>query len=196
MAPIGKPLRIPGAIKVSQRPVRIDLVAGPGGPRVILRGRVLPPRPDGQGRPAGFTMKLGPMEREKVNYLNGFVRGGLLDLRQRRRLPVRLPVVYRGLAGPARAYTRDINEEGLFVVTEVPLAEGARVGLSLDVLIRDVPEDLTGVVTHTVVVEDEDVPGMGIRLTLEPTRSAAFAQIVDDLERRFLEGSLPDQALL
>jgi hypothetical protein len=25
---------------------------------------------------------LGPAEREKVNYLNGFVRGGLLNLRE------------------------------------------------------------------------------------------------------------------
>ena len=33
---------------------------------------------------------LGGTEREKINYLNGFVRGGLLNLREKRRLPIRL----------------------------------------------------------------------------------------------------------
>jgi Tfp pilus assembly protein PilZ len=177
--------------------VRVDLVAGAAGPRVILRGKVIARRMKGDSAlPRGFNLALGADEREKVNYLNGFVRGGLLDLRERRRLPLRFAITYGGLSGPVTSYTRDLNEEGLFVVSETPLPEESELHMLLTVPVRAEPVPLLGVVSHTVVVEDEDVPGMGIRLALDAGRAAEFGKLVDELEAMFLENRMPDEHLL
>lgn len=176
--------------------VRLDLVIGNGGPRVILRGQVAWRRTKPEGSmPAGCSVALGPNEREKINYLNGFIRGGLLDLRERRRLPLRLPVTYGGLNGPCKTYTRDINEEGIFIISDDPLPEETQVHLLVTLPNRKEPLSLTGHVTHTVVVEDEDVPGMGIVFTKDE-RAAQLIEIIDELEGSFLNGSLPEEVLL
>ncbi len=176
--------------------MRIDLSIANGGPRVILRGTVASrvEKPDGEVKP-GCAVALGPQEREKVNYLNGFVRGGLLDLRERRRLPLRLPVTYGDVDGPCETVTRDINEEGIFVVTETPLPEETKVHLLVNVPLREKPLSLNGTVTHTVIVEDEDVPGMGIVFAADD-RSDELTQIIDDLEKAFLSGTLPEEVLI
>ena len=88
--------------------LRIDLDVG--GWLVTLRGTVVGNR---EG-PAGVVVALGGSERDKINYLNGFVRGGLLNLREKRRLPIRLQVTYGAVEGPANTFTKDINEEGIF----------------------------------------------------------------------------------
>src|SRR5262249_45200093 len=92
--------------------LRIDLDVG--GWLVTLRGAVVGRRDD----PAGIVVALGATEREKINYLNGFVRGGLLNLREKRRLPIKLQVTYGAVEGPANTFTKDINEEGVFLFTD------------------------------------------------------------------------------
>lgn len=177
--------------------VRIDLEIADSGPRVILRGKVISRRQKAESSaPAGCSVALGPEEREKINYLNGFVRGGLLNLRERRRLPVRLPVTYGGLEGPCRSFTRDINEEGVFVVAEEPLPEESEVHLLIEFPGAGEATSVAGTVSHTVVVEDDDVPGMGILFKLTPEQRAGFEQQIDKLEKAFLSGSLPEEALL
>jgi hypothetical protein len=79
--------------------VRIDLDVG--GWLVTLRGTVVGHRDD----PAGVMVALGGAERDKINYLNGFVRGGLLNLRGKRRLPIKLEVTYGAVEGPATTFT-------------------------------------------------------------------------------------------
>jgi hypothetical protein len=177
--------------------VRIDLAIANGGPRVILRGRLISRRETRDGSaPPGSAIALGPEEREKINYLNGFVRGGLLNLRERRRLPLRVPVTYGGIKGPVSTFTRDLNEEGVFVVSEQPLPEGSEVHLIFRFPNRGEGVSATGTVSHTVVVEDEDVPGMGIVYAMNDDERRQMAAIVDELERAFLEGSLSDDLLL
>src|SRR5216117_1602026 len=75
--------------------LRIDLDVG--GWLVTLHGTVVGRRES----PSGIVVALGGGERDKINYLNGFVRGGLLNLRDKRRLPVRLSVTYGAVEGPA-----------------------------------------------------------------------------------------------
>lgn len=177
--------------------IRLDLVVGAAGPRVILRGKVIARRMKGDASlPRGISVALGPEEREKINYLNGFVRGGLLNLREMRRLPLRFPVTYGGIGGPCKTHTRDINEEGVFVVTEDPLPEGSEVHLLLTVPIRGHSVSLAGVVAHTVVVEDEDVPGMGIRFRFQGNQRDDLIRLVDELERMFVENQFDDEFLL
>lgn len=174
--------------------VRVDLVVGTDGPRVILRGHVIATR-DGDGDGAGCVVAFGPTERVKINYLNGYVRGGFLDLRERRRLPVRLAVTYGAVDGARQTFTRDINDEGVFVVTDDPLPEDSEVHLLLTLPGRPQPLSLAGVVTHTVVPEDEDVPGMGIVFAEADAAAADLETLIDELERGFLSGELPDELL-
>jgi uncharacterized protein (TIGR02266 family) len=177
--------------------IRIDLVVGKGGPKVILRGKVIARRVKGDASlPTGITLALGNEEREKVNYLNGFVRGGMLNLREKRRLPIRLKCTYGGIKGPCESYTRDINEEGVFIISEDPLPEGSELHFMLTVPGRSEPVQVSGTVQHTVVVEDEDIPGMGIRLIFKQMTSEEFKEIVDQLEQAFLIGRLPEECLI
>ena len=177
--------------------IRIDLVVGAAGPRVILRGKVIARRMKGDASlPRGVSIALGPEEREKINYLNGFVRGGLLNLREMRRLPLRFPVTYGGIGGPCKTFTRDVNEEGVFVITEDPLPEGSEVHLLITFPIRGNPISLAGVVSHTVVVEDEDVPGMGIRIRHAGNQREEMIRLVDELERMFIENRFDEEFLL
>jgi hypothetical protein len=170
-------------------PVRIDLIVGEGGPRVILRGTAITLRGD------GAVVAIGPNERVKVNYLNGYVRGGLLNLRERRRLPLRLAVTYGGVEGPRQTFTRDINEEGVFVVSDAPLPEDSEVHLLITFPSGPQPLSLTGIVSHTVVPEDEDIPGMGIVFQMDDDIRAQLARAVDDLEKRFLGDELDESYL-
>ena len=181
--------------KLGER-VRVDLTVGPGGPRVILRGDVVARQPPRSGLRAGFKLGLGPYEREKVNYLSGYVRGGLLDLREMRRLPIRLAVTYRAAAGQRQGFTRDLNEAGLFIIDEAPLPEGTQVSLELYRPDGAAPLSLQATVSHTVVVEDEDVPGMGLRLELDANGRSLLRDVVDELEQRLIRGTLPDETLL
>lgn len=177
--------------------VRIDMTVGSGGPKVILRGKVIARRLQGDTNlPKGCNIALGTDEREKINYLNGFVRGGLLNLRERRRIPVRLKVTYGGMTGPVDSVTRDINEEGVFVVSEEPLPEESELHLFIHFPGLPRPFELVGIVSHTVVVEDDDVPGMGIRFRFRDSQSEEFAAAVDRLEQDFQTGSLPDECLV
>jgi Tfp pilus assembly protein PilZ len=178
--------------------IRIDLAIADSGPRVILRGQVIARR-DGDGSggsPAGCTIALGANEREKVNYLNGFVRGGLLNLRERRRLPLRLAVTYGGINGPVNTVTRDINEEGMFIVSESPLPEGSELHILLDVPGQPQRVSLTARVGHTVLVEDEDIPGMGVVFTNAEGETNVMIELVDMLEKGLLSGTLPDTVFL
>jgi Tfp pilus assembly protein PilZ len=175
--------------------VRVDLTITEGGPRVILKGSVVSRRDHDEGEdPAGCHVGLLPDEREKVNFINGYVRGGLINRRERRRLPLRLPITYGAIEGPKATFTRDINEEGLFILTDRPLPERTLVHFVLTTPDRP-PWSLKGTVTHTVIVEDEDVPGMGVKFTLDPTETAEMVKAVDKLEEAFFKGALPEDVI-
>ena len=162
--------------------VRVDLTITEGGPRVILKGNVVSRREKDEGEDrSGCHIGLLPDEREKVNFINGYVRGGLINRRERRRLPLRLPVTYGAIEGAKATFTRDINEDGMFILTEKPLPERTLVHFVLTLPERT-PWSLKGTVTHTVIVEDEDVPGMGLRYALEPSDQAEMQKAIDKLE--------------
>ena len=176
--------------------VRIDLVAGKGGPRVIFRGQVIACRKEKEGPlQPGCIVALSPFEREKINYLNGYIRGGLLDLRKKNRIPVRLPVTYGGFDGPCTSYTRDINNEGTFIITDTPLPEDSKVNLIIS-FPKSAPINLSGLVSHTVVIEDEDTPGMGIIFQFSRNQATKFHESMKSLEKAFVTGILPEEYLL
>ena len=165
--------------------LRIDLDVG--GWLVTLRGAVVGTRDE----PQGIVVALGGTEREKINYLNGYVRGGLLNLRERRRLPVRLQVTYGAVEGPATTTTKDINEEGVFLFTDKPLPETSQVHMLVQVPGKPQPLSLVGKVSHTILAQDDEPPGMGIVFDLDDSAREQLAQVVRELEDALLKGSLP-----
>ena len=169
--------------------LRIDLDVG--GWLVTLRGTVVATRDD----PPGVSVALGASEREKINYLNGFVRGGLLNLREKRRLPIRLSVTYGAVEGPANTFTKDINEEGVFLFTDNPLPETSQVHMLVTLPGKPNPLSLVGKVSHTILSVDEEPPGMGIVFNLDETQREALLAVIEELEQALLKGVLPDPAL-
>lgn len=173
--------------------LRVDVTCGSEGPRVILRGQVIGHR---TSTPNGFIVALAPGEREKVNYLNGFVRGGLLNLRSHRRLPLRLPVTYVSSYGSSESFTRDINDHGMFILSSAPLVEDSELQLIVTIPGRLQPLLLAGVVSHTVVPDDEDIPGMGVVFQLTPAERLQVTAVIDTLEQAFVTGVLPEDVLV
>jgi len=165
--------------------VRIDLDVG--GWLVALRGAVVGQRDD----PAGVVVALGGTERDKIIYLIGFVRGGLLNLREKRRLPVKLAVTYGAVEGPASTFTKDINEEGVFLFTDRPLPETSQVHMLLNLPDRPEPLSLIGKVSHTIIAADDEPPGMGIVFDLDDAARDQLAEIVRELEAQLHAGKLP-----
>jgi uncharacterized protein (TIGR02266 family) len=165
--------------------LRIDLNVG--GWLVTLRGTVVGSRED----PTGVVVALGATEREKINYLNGFIRGGLLNLREKRRLPIKLQVTYGAVEGPANTFTKDINEEGVFLFTDKPLPETSQVHMLVTVPGKDHPLSLVGKVSHTILAADEEPPGMGIVFDLDDTQREALQAVIKELEEALEHGGLP-----
>ncbi len=169
--------------------LRIDLDVG--GWLVTLRGTVVGVREE----PRGVVVALGSSERDKINYLNGYVRGGLLNLRERRRLPLRLSVTYGAIEGPATTFTKDINEEGVFLFTDRPLPETSQVHMLVAIPGKPQPLSLVGKVTHTILAQDEEPPGMGIIFELDDAQRASVRTIIKELEEQMHAGRLPTNAL-
>ncbi|MBA2538235.1 MAG: PilZ domain-containing protein [Deltaproteobacteria bacterium] len=167
--------------------IRVDLDVG--GWLVTLRGTVVASHDD------GVQVALGGSERDKINHLNGFVRGGLLNLREKRRLPVRLPVTYGAIEGPANTFTKDINEEGVFLFTDKPLPETSQIHMLVTVPGKPQPMSLMGKVSHTIVALDDEPPGMGIVFELEEPQRADLIAVIRELEGLLLEGKLPTNVI-
>ena len=165
--------------------LRIDLDVG--GWLVTLRGTVVGKREE----PAGVVVALGGTERDKINYLNGFVRGGLLNLREKRRLPIRLAVTYGAVEGPASTFTKDINEEGIFLFTDRPLPETSQVHMLVTIPGKPQPLSLVGKVSHTILEQDDEPPGMGIVFELDETQRETMVAVIRELEGQLAEGKLP-----
>ena len=154
---------------------------------VTLRGTVVGHRED----PPAVVVALGGAERDKINYLNGFVRGGLLNLRVKRRLPLKLQVTYGAIEGPATTFTKDFNEEGLFLFTDKPLPETSQVHMLVTLPGRPQPLSLVGKVSHTILDLDDEPPGMGIVFDLDDDARRQLTEIVRELEAQLHAGKLP-----
>jgi Tfp pilus assembly protein PilZ len=169
-----------------------------GGPRVLLHGKVLWRRATGDQRARpGVGIGFDPGESAKVSYLQGYVRGGLLDVRRKTRLPVRLRVAYVGPSGHRRInFTRDINDEGAFLRA----SELLEVGKETVLLLSPPGEGYKPIELHASVARQQNDGtdrGIGVRFVFatdeERTR---FETFMKKLESDYLEGNLDDSALL
>lgn len=167
------------------------------GPRFFLRGIVMWRRPqhnDPRAR-AGVGIKVSPRDRSKVNYVNAWVRGGVLDKREQRRLPVRLRVTYSGRSGRRINFTRDLSEEGLFVRSQELLELDTPITVMISPPGNDYkPYSLAGTVAR--LVDEPDERGMGIQIIFADEQARArYTAFVHKLEEEYLAGQLPDEVV-
>jgi Tfp pilus assembly protein PilZ len=167
------------------------------GPRVLLNGVVCWRRATGDARTRpGVGVAIDRSEKSKMSYIIGYVRGGMIDVREKRRLPVRLRVAYSGPKGRRINFTRDLNEEGAFVRASELLDVGAQTLL----LISPPGGDYKPIEVKATVARHQpegDDRGIGVRFDFanddERDRVSAF---VNKLEGDYLDGRLPDDVLL
>jgi type IV pilus assembly protein PilZ len=168
-----------------------------GGPRVLLHGVVLWRRTTGDARARpGAGIGIDNAEQAKIRYLIGYVRGGLIDVRERRRLPVRLRVAYSGQKGRRVNFTRDLNEEGAFVRT----AEMLDLGASTMLIISPPGGDYRPVEVQATVTRQHaqgNDRGVGVRFDFrDDTERTRWGAFVKKLETDYLAGKLGDDVLL
>ena len=168
-----------------------------GGPRVLLHGVVLWRRTTGDARARpGAGVGIDGAEQSKIRYLLGYVRGGLIDVRERRRLPVRLRVAYTGQKGRRVNFTRDLNEEGAFV----RCAEMLDLGASTMLLISPPGGDYRPVEVQATVTRQHaqgNDRGVGVRFDFrDEQEKARWGAFVHKLESDYLDGRLSDDVLM
>ncbi len=168
-----------------------------GGPRVLLHGAVLWRRTTGDARARpGAGVGIDGAEQSKVRYLLGDVRGGLIDVREKRRLPVRLRVAYTGSKGRRINFTRDLNEEGAFVRT----AEMLELGATTTLLISPPGGDYRPVEMQATVTRQHgqgNDRGVGVRFDFEDdAERERWTAFVRKLESDYLDGKLSDDVLM
>lgn len=167
-----------------------------GGPRLFVTGIVAWRRPqlnDPRAR-AGIGVKVHATDLSKLSYVSAWVRGGVLDKRELRRLPVRLRVTYSSRKGRRINFTRDISEEGVFVRCQELPDHGSTIKLVLAPGDDFRPLTLTGLVARLVDTLDER--GMGVKLQFASDKQRqSFAELVRTLEERYLAGELPDEMI-
>jgi Tfp pilus assembly protein PilZ len=175
--------------------VRIEITFV-SGPRFFVKGVVMWRRPrlsDPRAR-AGVGVKVDPSERNKISYVNAWVRGGVIDKRGQRRLPLRLRVTYTARQGRRINFTRDLSEDGIFVRSQELLEVGTAIKLLVVPPGEFRPFELGGIVSR-----HEDGPGergMGIRLQFSSAQARdSYAHLVQRLEQQYLAGQLPDEVV-
>jgi Tfp pilus assembly protein PilZ len=164
-----------------------------GGPRVLLHGMVKWRRAAGDARTRpGVGVDVDESERAKMGFVLGYVRGGLLDVREKRRLPLRLRVTYSSAKGRRINFTRDLNEEGAFVRT----AEHIEVGAKTQLLISPPGGDYKPIEVHAEVIRSQ-TDGVGVRFEYASAEERnRFLAFVHKLESDYLAGRLPEDVLL
>lgn len=173
--------------------VEITFVSGP---RFFVKGIVMWRRPrlnDPRSR-AGVGIKVHPNDKNKISYVNAWVRGGVIDKRELRRLPVRLRVTYTARAGRRINFTRDLSEEGIFIRSQELLDLNTRIRLLLVPPGEYKPINLVGIVARHL--DEPDERGMGIRLDFRDGEAKQnYTRFVQRLEHQYLTGQLPDDVI-
>jgi hypothetical protein len=140
-------------------------------------------------------VQFHPSQRGKVSYISNWVGGDAPNMRHLRRLPIRLRVTYSGRTGRRVNFTRDLNETGIFVRSRELLQLHTPIRLVLaPPSPRKTPIRLEGKVSR--LVEEGEDRGMGISLTFGTSvERRSFADFIEKLEREFLAGELPEDAI-
>jgi hypothetical protein len=168
------------------------------GPRIFLKGVVIwrRTRPSSNTRFAsGAGIRIRGSDGPKIDFVNGYSRGGLLDQRGgARRLPVRLRTTYATPSGRRMNFTRDISETGVSLGCKTPAP--LKSPLKMEIVFPSTIGTfwLQGwVVRH---IEDDRGAGMAVSLTFaDQGQRYELAGALRRLEKLLMEGTLPEQHL-
>jgi len=83
----------------------------------------------------------------------------------------------------------------VFLFTDKPLPETSQVHMLLSLPGRPQPLSLVGKVSHTVVDQEDEPPGMGIVFELDDATRSQLVEIVRELEAQLRAGLLPKGTL-
>ena len=100
-------------------------------------------------------------------------------------------MTYGAIEGPASTFTKDINEEGVFLFTDKPLPETSQVHMLVTVPGKQQPLSLVGKVSHTIIAQDDEPPGMGIVFEMDDAQREQLGAIIEELEKQLRDGQLP-----
>ena len=145
---------------------------------------------------AGAGILVASSDLPKVEFLNGYARGGLVDRREGiLRLPVRINVIYKSTTGRRMNFTRNIHKAGI----SLGCAEFSPIGSILNLKLL-FPQGLgTCSASGNVVRHIEDTRGkaMAVELTF-PTQDAAnrYEKSLEALEQLLTTGELPEEYLI
>jgi Tfp pilus assembly protein PilZ len=99
-------------------------------------------------------------------------------------------VTYGAVEGPAKTFTRDFSEEGLFLFTDRPLPETSQIHMLVTIPGRAQPLSVMGKVSHTILGGDEAPPGMGVIFEVDDAQRADLVAVVTELEQKRAAGEL------
>ncbi|MCD6497940.1 MAG: hypothetical protein J7M25_06480 [Deltaproteobacteria bacterium] len=145
---------------------------------------------------AGAGILVASSDLPKMEFLNGYARGGLVDRREGNlRLPVRINVIYKTESGRRMNFTRNIHKNGI----SLGCAEFSPVGSILDLKLL-FPQGLGtcsasgNIVRH---IEDSRGKAMAVELTF-PTQDVSdrYDKTLEELEQLLTSGELPEEYLI
>ena len=83
----------------------------------------------------------------------------------------------------------------MFLLTDRPLPETSQIHMLISVPGKDQPLSLMGKVSHTILAQDEEVPGMGVVFDLDDAAREQLQAIVRELEDALEKGDLPEPSV-
>ena len=81
------------------------------------------------------------------------------------------------------------------VFTDKPLPETSQVHMLIDLPGKEQPLSVVGKVSHTILAQDEEPPGMGIVFDLDDSAHEALMKVIKDLEEALEKGDLPTNTI-
>ena len=79
-----------------------------------------------------------------------------------------------------------------FLFTDKPLPETSQVHMLVTVPGKPQPLSLVGKVSHTILAQDEEPPGMGIVFDLDDAQREQLHSVIKELEEALEENKLPE----
>jgi len=83
----------------------------------------------------------------------------------------------------------------VFLFTDKPLPETSQIHMLVTLPGRTQPLSLVGKVTHTILAQDDEPPGMGVVFELDDGQRTELIAIMRELEEQLHTGRLPTSTI-
>ena len=83
----------------------------------------------------------------------------------------------------------------MFLFTDKPLPETSQVHMLVSVPGKEQPLSLVGKVSHTILAQDEEAPGMGVVFDLDEAQRELLQAVIKELEDQLEKNELPEPVI-